>query len=112
MRYNPPPRPRYVYHRRYVTESMEPKATATVGSDKKSQRGNSVDSSLLERRVVPESNVAYTIPLFWNKMKDAKPPSEALGFVREILLQAVDFLVYLEEKDNAAAGGKNSHNYI
>jgi hypothetical protein len=46
-------------------------------------------------------------------MKDTdKRPSEALGFVREITLQAVDSVINLEEKENAAGGGKTSHNYI
>jgi hypothetical protein len=97
-----PPRPRYVYHRRYVTETdMEP----TVGG-KNSKRGSSGES-LLERRVVTECNVAYTVPTIFDKIKD-KRPSETLGFVREILLQAVDNLVRLEEKENAV--GEATHN--
>jgi hypothetical protein len=90
-----PPKPRYVYHRRYVTD------IAPTGGDKKSQRGSSIES-LLEKRVVPECKVAYTIPTLLDKIVDGKRPSETLGFVREILLQAVDNLINLEEKENGA----------
>jgi hypothetical protein len=82
---------------------MEP----TVGG-KKSQRGSSVESSLLELRVVPECKVAYTVPASLEKIEGGKRPSETLGFVREILLQAVERLINLEEKENAA--GKATHN--
>jgi hypothetical protein len=92
-----PPRPRYVYHRRYVTDT-DTEPTAVGG--KKSQRGSSSES-VLERRVVRECNVAYTVPTVFDKMK-GKRPSETLGFVREILLQAVDALINLEETENAA----------
>jgi hypothetical protein len=99
-----PPRPRYVYHRRYVTDAdMEPTA---VGG-KKSQQGSS-GVGLLERRVVAECNVAYTVPTIFDKITVGKRPSETLGFVREILLQAVDNLINLEEKENAA--GEPTHN--
>jgi hypothetical protein len=82
---------------------MEPTA---VGG-KKSQRGSSGES-ILERRVVTECNVAYTVPTVFDKIQSGKRPSETLGFVREILLQAVDNLVRLEEKENAA--GETAHN--
>lgn len=67
---------------------------------KKSQRGSSGES-LLERRVVPECKVEYTVPSILNNNEDGKRPSETLGFVREILLQAVDNLIFLEEKEHA-----------
>jgi hypothetical protein len=85
-----------------VTDTdMEP-----TSGGKKSQRG-SPRESLLERRVVAECNVAYTVPTIFDKIK-GKRPSETLGFVREIMLQKVDNLIYLEEKENAA--GVTAHN--
>jgi hypothetical protein len=94
-RYNPPkPKPRYAYHRRYVTDIE----STNVGS-KKSQPKIPTDS-LLEKRVALESNVAYSVPAL-GKSKDGSRPSETLGFVREILLQQVDNLIDLEDRDNA-----------
>jgi hypothetical protein len=96
---------KHVFHRRYVTD-IETAEVVEVNTPQK--RGHSDDhaASNLEQRTVREAQVSYSVPkLMTNSDGDGDvgfKPSVTLRMVRELLIQSVEGLIHLENKDNAS----------
>lgn len=94
-------RPKYAFHRRYVMDDI------TGTDERKSSRNSNAPSTPMEKRTVQACNVSYSVPALRGSADDGSSsqrsfrPFLLLPNVRELVLEAVEGLIFLEEQDNA-----------